>query len=43
MGSRDLREYIETHEKSGTLVRVTKEVDWNLELSHVAKIRSPHE
>lgn len=38
MGSKDLREYIEKHEKNGDLKRIKKEVDWNLELSHVAKL-----
>jgi phenylphosphate carboxylase beta subunit len=34
----DLREFIERLEKDGQLHRVTKEVDWDLELSHVAKV-----
>jgi phenyl-phosphate phosphatase/carboxylase subunit beta len=38
MPSKDLREYIEKHEKRGSLKRITKEVDWNLELSHIAKL-----
>ncbi len=34
----DLRDFINECEKHGQLKRVKKEVDWNLELSHVAKI-----
>jgi len=35
---KDLREYIEACENKGQLKRVQKEVDWNLELSHVSKL-----
>ena len=38
MPYKDFREFIETLEAKGQLKRVKKEVDWNLELSHVAKI-----
>ena len=38
MPYRDLREFISQLEKSGELHRVKTEVDWNLELSHVAKM-----
>lgn len=38
MASKDLREYIDTHEKKGDLKRITRKVDWNIELSHVAKL-----
>jgi phenylphosphate carboxylase beta subunit len=38
MPYKDLREFIETLEAKEQLKRVKKEVDWNLELSHVAKI-----
>jgi UbiD family decarboxylase len=34
----DLREFIARLESDGQLHRVTKEVDWNLELGHVAKV-----
>lgn len=34
----DLRDFIELCEKEGELQRIKSEVDWNLELSHVAKI-----
>ena len=35
---RDLRDFINLCEKEGELKRIKTEVDWNLELSHVAKI-----
>ena len=34
----DLRDFIELCEKEGELQRIKSEVDWDLELSHVAKI-----
>jgi 4-hydroxy-3-polyprenylbenzoate decarboxylase len=34
----DLREFIDRLDAEGQLRRITKEVDWNLELAHVAKI-----
>ena len=34
----DLREFISKCEAAGKLKRVKKEVDWNLELSHISKI-----
>ncbi|MFQ5578185.1 MAG: UbiD family decarboxylase domain-containing protein, partial [Anaerolineae bacterium] len=34
----DLREFIERLDEEGQLKRVKKEVDWNLELSHIAKL-----
>ena len=33
----DLREYIEALEKEGELVRIEKQVDWNLELGAVIR------
>ena len=33
---KDLRGWIETCEKAGELKRIKAEVDWNLELSHIA-------
>ncbi len=38
MADRDLRDFLERLEAAGQLKRVKAEVDWNLELSHVAKI-----
>ena len=35
---RDLRDYIATCEQEGELHRIKAEVDWNLELSHIAKL-----
>ncbi|HIE07929.1 MAG TPA: hypothetical protein EYP64_07780, partial [Desulfarculaceae bacterium] len=32
----DLREFISKCEAAGKLKRVKKEVDWNLELSHIS-------
>ncbi|MHB8762765.1 MAG: phenylphosphate carboxylase subunit beta [Deferrisomatales bacterium] len=34
----DLREFIDQCEKAGDLKRVTAEVDWDLEMSHIAKL-----
>ncbi len=34
----DLRQYLDRLESCGQLKRIKKEVDWNLELSHVAKV-----
>lgn len=34
----DLRQFIQRLDEEGQLKRVKKEVDWNLELSHIAKI-----
>lgn len=38
MPYRDLREYLARIESEGLLQRVKKEVDWNLEIGHVAKV-----
>jgi phenylphosphate carboxylase beta subunit len=38
MADRDLRDFLEKLEAEGELKRIKAEVDWNLELSHVAKI-----
>lgn len=35
---KDLRDYIAKCEKEGVLIRIKKEVDWDLELSHIAKL-----
>jgi hypothetical protein len=35
---KDLREFIVKCESAGELVRVKSEVDWDLELSHIAKL-----
>ncbi|MFH1123716.1 MAG: UbiD family decarboxylase, partial [Pseudomonadota bacterium] len=35
---KDLRDYISTCEKEGQLKRIKAEVDWDLELSHIAKL-----
>ena len=37
-GINDLRDFIALCEKHGELKRVKAEVDWNLELSHIAKL-----
>ena len=34
----DLRDFVALCEKEGELKRVKAEVDWNLEISHIAKI-----
>ena len=33
-----MRDFIESGEKQGVVKRITAEVDWNLELSHIAKL-----
>lgn len=38
MLSKDLREWLEKFESKGEVKRVTKEIDWNMELSHLAKL-----
>jgi len=38
MPYKDLREFIDRLEKEGELRRIRAEVDWNLEMSHIAKI-----
>ena len=38
MAFTDLREFIAKLEEEGELARISAEVDWNLELSHVAKL-----
>lgn len=38
MPYRDLREFIDRLDEEGRLRRITREVDWNLELGHVSKI-----
>ena len=35
---RDLRDFISMAEKEGMLKRIKPEVDWDLELSHIAKL-----
>ena len=35
---KDLRDYIATCEEEGELHRIKAEVDWDLELSHIAKL-----
>ena len=35
---KSMRDFIELAEKEGELKRITAEVDWNLELSHIAKL-----
>jgi len=34
----DLREYIARCEKLGELKRITAEVDWDMEVSHISKL-----
>ena len=34
----DLRDFINRCEEAGELKRITAEVDWNLELSHISKL-----
>ena len=36
--SHDLRDFIKACDEAGLLHRIETEVDWNLELSHVAKV-----
>jgi len=38
MSNKDLRGFLKQLEENGELMRITKEVDWNLELSHIAKV-----
>jgi len=38
VADRDLRDFLKTLETEGELKRIKAEVDWNLELSHVAKV-----
>ncbi|MFQ5436087.1 MAG: UbiD family decarboxylase [Anaerolineae bacterium] len=38
MPFKDLREFVQRLDEEGQLKRVKKEVDWNLELSHIAKL-----
>lgn len=38
MAIKDLRDFIELAEEHGQLTRITDEVDWDLELSHIAKL-----
>ena len=35
---KDMRDFIAKGEKEGLCKRITAEVDWNLELSHIAKL-----
>lgn len=35
---KDMRDFVEVCEEKGLLKRITAEVDWNLELSHIAKL-----
>ena len=39
---KDLRDYIQTCEAEGELKRVKAQVDWNLEVSHIAKVNEEH-
>lgn len=43
MSYSDLREFIDQLEDAGQLRRITKQVDWNLELAHVAKLNEEQE
>jgi len=38
MKDRDLRDFIQMAQDAGDLRRISPEVDWDLELSHIAKI-----
>ncbi|SHI17646.1 phenylphosphate carboxylase subunit beta [Desulfosporosinus lacus] len=38
MPNENLRDFISELEKNGELLRIKNEVDWNLELSHIAKV-----
>lgn len=38
MGMKDMRDFVEKAESEGLLKRITAEVDWDLELSHIAKL-----
>ena len=35
---KSMRDFIALAEESGQLKRISAEVDWNLELSHIAKL-----
>ena len=35
---KSMRDFVEDGEKKGLVKRITAEVDWNLELSHIAKL-----
>ena len=35
---KDMRDFVKVAEENGALKRITAEVDWNLELSHIAKL-----
>ena len=35
---KSMRDFVDDGEKKGLVKRITKEVDWNLELSHIAKL-----
>lgn len=35
---KDMRDFVAVCEEKGLLKRITAEVDWNLELSHIAKL-----
>jgi len=35
---KDLRDFVQACESEGELARVKTQVDWNLELSHIAKL-----
>ena len=35
---KSMRDFVEEGEKIGLVRRITGEVDWNLELSHIAKL-----
>ena len=36
---KDMRDFIAKAEKEGLCKKITAEVDWNLELSHIAKLK----
>src|SRR4030042_6972279 len=38
MGMKEMGDFIKRCEEEGELLRMNKEVDWNLELGHVAKL-----
>ncbi|MDY6972895.1 MAG: UbiD family decarboxylase, partial [Thermodesulfobacteriota bacterium] len=37
MAYKDLREYLDSLEKAGELLRVEKEADWNLEIGAITR------
>jgi UbiD family decarboxylase len=39
---KDLRDFIKACEEEGELKRIKAEVDWDLELSHIAKLSEEH-